>query len=69
MNHFFLCDSPTLETGFARVSQNLLPRLDLPLKHVWALGYYGESHGFDANLYPANVNSSWESNENIERFF
>lgn len=69
MNHFFLCDSPTLESGFARVSQNLLPRFDVPKKHVWALGYNGEAHSFDANLYPANVNYSWEHPDRVDAFF
>lgn len=68
--NFFLCDSPTLESGFARVSQNLLPRFDVPNKHVWALGYNGEPHSFEGiNLYPANVNSSWEHPDNIIGFF
>ena len=68
MNYFFLCDSPTLETGFSRVSTNVLTRLNVPNKKVWALGYNGEPHDYDMQLFPANVNSSWEHPYNIQRF-
>lgn len=70
MNYLFLCDSPTLNSGFAQVTKNLLPHLDLPNKHVWSLGYYGEAHPYQGvNLYPANVNCSWEHPQSIGRFF
>jgi len=66
--NIFLCDSPTLDTGFAKVSRNILQRLDLKEKHVWALGYNGEPHNYNCNLYPANINSNWESDLNKQNF-
>ena len=68
MNYIFFCDSPTLETGFARVSKNVIPRLNLGEKHVWALGYQGEAHNYDFNLYQANVNSNWADDFNRTAF-
>lgn len=67
-NYVFLGDSPNLETGFGRVTQNIIPFLDLPNKHVWGIGYDGLQHNFDFNLYPANINSSWEGEGNKLRF-
>ena len=68
-NYVFLGDSPTLETGFARVTKNLIPKLKLPNKKVWGLGYDGLDHDFDFKIYPANLNSSWhKDSSNIQRF-
>lgn len=68
MNYVFLGDSPTLETGFARVTKNIIPNLSVPNKHVWGIGYRGLSHNYDFNIYPANINSSWQDDHNKERF-
>lgn len=68
MNYVFLGDSPTLESGFARVVKNIIPNLNLPNKHLWGIGYKGEQHNYDFNIYPANIESSWESQLNIKRF-
>lgn len=59
VNYVFLGDSPTLETGFAKVVRNILARLDLPNKHLWGIGYNGLQHDYDYNIYPANINSHW----------
>lgn len=68
MNYVFLGDSPTLETGFARVTKNIVPNLNLPNKYFWGIGYNCEFHDYDFPIYPANINSSWESGENVKRF-
>tara|TARA_B100001093_G_scaffold197398_1_gene189769 strand:+ start:79898 stop:81784 length:1887 start_codon:yes stop_codon:yes gene_type:complete len=68
MNYVFLGDSPTLETGFARVTKNIIPNLELPNKHVWGIGYRGLPHDYNFNIYPANINSSWLDQQNKERF-
>ena len=68
MNYVFLGDSPTLETGFARVTKNIIPNLELPNKHVWGIGYRGLPHDYNFNIYPANINSSWVDQQNKERF-
>lgn len=68
MNYVFLGDSPTLETGFARVTKNIIPNLNLPNKHLWGIGYRGLPHNYDFNIYPANINSSWLDQQNKERF-
>lgn len=68
MNYVFLGDSPTLETGFARVTKNIIPNLNLPNKHLWGIGYRGLPHNYDFNIYPANINSSWVDQQNKERF-
>lgn len=68
MTYIFLGDSPLLKTGFATITKNIVPQLDLPNKHFWAIGYNGEPHNFNFNLYPANINSAWETKENANKF-
>lgn len=68
MNYVFLGDSPTLETGFARVTKNIIPNLRLPNKHTWGIGYRGLPHDYNFNIYSANINSSWLDSQNRERF-
>jgi len=68
MNYVFLGDSPTLETGFARVTKNIIPNLNLPNKHVWGIGYRGLPHNYDFDIYSANINSSWQDQQNKDRF-
>lgn len=72
-----LCDSPTLETGFARVARNLLSRWDKADLFediwVWGIGYHGFPHSIDflANrICPAStsVNQIWYDPQNYERF-
>lgn len=69
-----LSDSPTLQTGFARVIQNLLPwwrasgafeRID-----VWAIGYEGWPHDLPYRLFPAQSYAyrQWFEDENLKRF-
>ena len=65
-----VCDSPTLNTGFARVAQNLLNRwLDKGVAvDVWAIGYAGWPHPLQrrAQLFPAApANSPWHSTERL----
>ena len=68
MQYVFLGDSPTLESGFSRVTQNIVPNLNLENKFFWGIGYDCELHKYDFPIYPANINSSWESVENAQRF-
>jgi glycosyltransferase involved in cell wall biosynthesis len=56
-----LCDSPTLQTGFARVAQNLLSRWHasgfFEQIWVWGIGYNGFPHqvaGFENRICPAS---------------
>lgn len=69
-----LGDSPTLQTGFARVLQNLLPwwngsghfeKID-----VWAIGYEGWPHDLPYRLFPAQSYAyrQWYDDENLQRF-
>lgn len=68
-----LADSPTSQTGFARVGQNLLPRW---LKRnggpfdqidVWAINYRGEVHDWPFWIYDAGNGTNWQSAGNLGR--
>jgi glycosyltransferase involved in cell wall biosynthesis len=71
-----LGDSPTRETGFARVVRNLLAHW---IKagvfaeiHVWGIGYWGFPHSYPPHvkIYPAAgpQDQRWDSTENLSRF-
>jgi glycosyltransferase involved in cell wall biosynthesis len=72
-----LCDSPTLQTGFARVSYNLISRW---LKTaffeqiwVWGIGYNGFPHhisGLENRICPASTHKHdlWYDPVNLNRF-
>lgn len=75
-----LCDSPTFDTGFARVARNLLSRWhkadifeDI---WVWGIGYTGFPHDAESvrflqnRICPASTfdNPSWHAIPNLERF-
>lgn len=71
-----LGDSPTRETGFARVVRNLLNewlKADVFGEiHVWGIGYWGFPHDFPSHvkIYPAAgpQNQDWAHVENLKRF-
>ena len=69
MNYVFFGDSPTLDTGFACVTKNILTRLPFQDQiHFWGLGYNNIPHDFNCKFYPGNINSAWESEFNVNRF-
>ncbi len=74
-----LCDSPTLQTGFARVAQNLLPRWLKTANDggegfdeidVWGIGYEGNPHDLPFRIWPAQgyKKQNWQEPENLTRF-
>lgn len=69
-----LCDSPTLETGFARVAKNLLKRWHVAGVFeeiwVWAIGYTGFPHPLPYFLCPTTTSSAplWHLVPNLQRF-
>lgn len=70
-----LCDSPTLKTGFGRVSSNLLTRWRdsgyFDEIGVWGIGYNGFPHSFTGiDIYPSNsaTNPDWQSPVNLNNF-
>lgn len=71
-----LGDSPTKETGFARVVRRLLEcwlAADVFDEiHVWGIGYWGYPHSYPEHvrLYPAcgPEDTKWESTANLSRF-
>lgn len=66
-----LSDSPTLQTGFARVARNLLPHWAAHFEiDVWAVGYQGWPHELPYRLFPASslTDGEWQSDGNLERF-
>jgi glycosyltransferase involved in cell wall biosynthesis len=70
VNYVFFGDSPTLDTGFACVTKNILTRLPFQDQiHFWGLGYNNIPHDFNCKFYPGNINSAWESDYNINRFY
>lgn len=69
-NYVFFGDSPTLDTGFACVTRNIISRLPFQDQiHFWGLGYNNIPHDYTCKLYPGNIDSAWESDYNIERFY
>lgn len=68
-----ICDSPTLETGFARVIKNLLPHWleskEFEEIHVWGIGYQGWPHELDVEIFPAQAIGAdhWFLDENLQR--
>lgn len=70
VNCVFFGDSPTIDTGFACVTKNLLTRLPNQNNiHFWGLGYNNIPHNYNCKFYSGNINSSWESEYNIKRFY
>lgn len=76
MKLLILGDSPTKETGFARVVRRLL---EAWLKagvfeeiHIWGIGYWGYPHAYPPHvkIYPAAgpEDTKWESVGNLQRF-
>lgn len=72
-----LCDSPTLQTGFARVASNLISRWhDARVFDdiwVWGIGYSGFPHGIPYlgnRICPATTptKQNWYQPENLDRF-
>jgi len=72
-----LCDSPTRETGFARVAKNLLKRWHdsgaFERIDVWAIGYEGWPYDpldLPYTMFPAQRYSEphWFQPENLSRF-
>jgi glycosyltransferase involved in cell wall biosynthesis len=72
-----LCDSPTLQTGFARVAKNLLSRWHAAGVFediwVWGIGYAGLPHSIDFlknRICPASsfAYRDWYAVPNLERF-
>jgi glycosyltransferase involved in cell wall biosynthesis len=72
-----LCDSPTLQTGFARVAQNLISRWSAAEVFediwVWGIGYGGFPHSIDFlsnRICPATTISrpEWYHADNLNRF-
>lgn len=70
-----LCDSPTVNTGFSRVVNNLFPKWieDGFFEEIWifAIGYRGYPHDLPYRLIPAATVSSpkiWWETENLQRF-
>lgn len=69
-----LGDSPTLQTGFGRVLQNLLPHFDASGKFdkidVWGIGYEGWPHELPYRIFPAQSYAfrEWYADENLQRF-
>jgi glycosyltransferase involved in cell wall biosynthesis len=72
-----LCDSPTLETGFARVARNLLTRWHesrcFEQIWVWGIGYNGFPHrlaGFENRICPASSvpHPLWYDPKNLSVF-
>jgi len=52
------CDSPTVNTGFGIVAQNVLKRLHATGKYeivVWGVNYYGMPHDLPYKIYPATL--------------
>lgn len=69
-----LGDSPTLQSGFARVLQNLLPRWQASGRFeridVWGIGHEGWPHELPWRIFPAQSyqDREWYASENLERF-
>jgi glycosyltransferase involved in cell wall biosynthesis len=72
-----VCDSPILETGFARVAQNLLSRWARHFEavDVWAIGYSGHPPRSGGKtmwveppfrLFPAFIKGPWYTAENLQ---
>ena len=52
------CDSPTVNTGFGVVAQNVLKKLHATGKYditVWGVNYYGLPHDLPYKIYPATL--------------
>jgi len=70
-----LADPPSLETGFARVTQNLMPYFESYFDeiHIWGIGYNGFPNDFQRNpklkLYPAASydDKIWHHASNMNR--
>jgi glycosyltransferase involved in cell wall biosynthesis len=70
VNYVFFGDSPTLDTGFACVTRNIVTRLPFRDKiHFWGLGYGNIPHNYNCKLYPGNPGSSWQSEANLKKFY
>lgn len=69
-----LCDSPTLESGFARVAKNLLARWHASgvFEEIWVWGIHfdGFPHGYPYKICPANLVQApvWSDVRNLDRF-
>lgn len=75
-----LCDSPTFDTGFARVARNLLSRWHkadiFEQIWVWGIGYTGFPHDAESVKFLQNRicpaasydNPNWHAIPNLERF-
>lgn len=70
-----LCDSPTCNTGFGRVSSNLLSRWHesgfFDEIHVWGIGCQGLPHDLPYKLWPAarvGDSSIWWEPQHLQRF-
>jgi glycosyltransferase involved in cell wall biosynthesis len=76
MKLMILGDSPTKETGFARVVRRLLEAwLEAGVFeeiHIWGIGYWGYPHPYPPHvkIYPAAgpEDTRWESTANLSRF-
>jgi glycosyltransferase involved in cell wall biosynthesis len=61
-----LCDSPTAQTGFARVAQNLLRRWlaayggPFDVIDVWGINYRGDKHPLPYFIYDAGDGGQWQ---------
>lgn len=72
-----LCDTPTRDTGFGRVAQNLFSRWIrdgvFEEVHVWGIGYEGwpyDRERYPYTIYPAQryADQDWSSPGNLSRF-
>ncbi len=69
-----LCDSPTLQTGFGRVAQNLFSRWAAAKVFkeiwVWGIGYNGFPHSLPYHICPADLKEmpAWHDPRNFRRF-
>ena len=69
-----LCDSPTAETGFARVARNLLLRWHRanggPFDeiNIWAINYRGEKHSLPFWIFNGGNGANWAAPENLAQF-
>jgi len=64
-----LCDSPTVNTGFARVAQNLLKRWHASFGEidVWGINFNGWPHELPYRIYPAGF-ADWATQPKLQGF-
>lgn len=71
MKLLILGDSPTKQTGFSRVVENIARRLRVTAKtiDIWGINHQGCPHDFPYRIWPAALNGAiWYSQANLTSF-